>query len=422
MASLWCLRPGRFAASSLQVQGALFSAAGVASTSSPSLPPKGRALLSVHGSIHMRGRRCKKAGGRCLSLSTVVYSHGWGGLVRCFELFCWWMLMFGTLALALVGAFVEGGVVRHFGLPDVRPMLAVSPSGERLRSFLERGVRVGVGWIRVVSAPPAQARMVVVLCSWAGVRLMWLSDVRLSLVEPFVERCWRPALGSSRVWLVLRLSIRVVLTPGHLCCPVVRDWWVPGSVGCWVVGSAAVAWFLAGWSVGGRGQVGLGIWDVWPAGADVCGLAVGWLLRVCCCRWRLGEKYLGCAARGGCGAIRRPPPPPRLQRRRTPAKGSGGWEWTGLIWQHSVLAACSLRSLSLVGGARLAVVGLRRFGGRSVALSLASAAGADLASSVVIHCPKANYIGGVRRGTGFIPCRLLCTAGPAAVSSDLIGR
>ena len=69
--------------------------------------------------------------------------------------------MVGMLALALVGAFVAGGVDRHFGLPDACPMLAVSPSGERLRSFLERGVRVGVGWIRVVSAPPAQASMVV---------------------------------------------------------------------------------------------------------------------------------------------------------------------------------------------------------------------------------------------------------------------
>ena len=251
---------------------------------------------------------------------------------------------------------------------------------------------------------------------------MWLSDVRLSLVEPFVERCSRPALGSSHVGLEVCFPTRVVLTPGHLCCPVVRDWWVPGSVGCWVVGSAAVAWFLAGWSVGGRGQVGLGSWNVWPAGTDVRGLAVGWLLWVCCCRWRLGEKYLGYVARGGCGAIRRPPPPPRLQRRRTPTKGSRGWGWTGLYWRHSVLAACSLRSLSLVGGARLAVVGLRRFGGRSVAPSLAFAAGADLASSVVIHCPKANYIGCVRRGTGFVLCRLLHSAGPATVPSDFIGR
>ena len=146
-----------------------------------------------------------------------------------------------------------------------------------MRSFLERGVRVGLGWIRVVSAPPAQASIVVVLCSWAGVLLMWLLDVRLSLVEPFVERCSRPALGSSLVRLEVCFSTRVVLTPGHLCCPVVRDWWVPGSVGCWVVGSAAVAWSLAGWSVGGRGRVGLGSWR----GLLRLALA-GWLEAGCC--------------------------------------------------------------------------------------------------------------------------------------------
>ena len=64
---------------------------------------------------------------------------------RVVGLVSWWLLMLGTLALALVGAFVAGGDAWHSGLLSSHPMLAVSPSGERLRSSLERGVRVGLG-------------------------------------------------------------------------------------------------------------------------------------------------------------------------------------------------------------------------------------------------------------------------------------
>ena len=84
---------------------------------------------------------------------------------RVVGLVSWWLLMLGTLALALLGAFAAGGDAWHSGLLSSHPMLAVSPSGERLRSSLERGVRVGVG-VHVAHKPPAQAGMVLMVLAF----------------------------------------------------------------------------------------------------------------------------------------------------------------------------------------------------------------------------------------------------------------